>query len=276
MRCPTCNADLPDGLVRCTSCNTPLDDAAELGFDQQWDDPHASGVDPHASGLDLFTSAQGTREQPQPAPNHPGAPEPAPAPGPETSQAAVHTRIVTVDPEQERGTRIIDVSVPQVARRAGRQGGRDAKHGPTAGQGTAELSRGVEDLFDGMKRGYARMHRVDRLTTWIGFLALVSAFLPWRYELGRGLIAGIQGLGAASAAAFFLVLICIFARTARRRLTGLLLTLQILAAGGGTAVPIFVFLWQTGAAAKFGLHLTALGGAVTIVLTLMRLAVRNL
>jgi hypothetical protein len=273
MRCPTCNADLPDGLVRCTLCNTALDPAAELGFDQQWDDPQASGVE-------LYTSAQGTAEhaappehlaspaQPQPAPYLAGEPQPAP----EASQAAVHTRIVTMDPEQERGTRIVDVSVPQVARRAGRS---DTRKPRGADEAAAELGGGVEDLFDTMKRGYARMHRVDRLTTWVGLFALVAAFLPWRYKLGEGLIAGIQGLGGAAAAAFVVVLLCVFARTARRRLTGLLLALQVLAAGGGTVVPVFVFLFHTGTAASFGLYLTALGGAATIVLTLARLAVRN-
>jgi hypothetical protein len=270
MRCPTCNADLPDGLVRCTLCNTALDPAVELGFDQQWDDPQPSGVE-------LFTSAQGTADhqappaQPQPAPFHTGEPQPAPAP--ESSQAAVHTRIVTMDPEQERGTRIIDVSVPQVARRAGRPDPQQRRG--ASDQSAAGLSDGVEDLFDSMKLGYARMHRIDRLTTWVGFFALVAAFLPWRYELGEGLIAGIQGLGAAAAVAFAVVLLCVFARTARRRLTGLLLALQVLAAGGGTVVPVFVFLFHTETSARFGLYLAALGGAATIVLTLGRLAVRN-
>lgn len=268
MRCPTCNADLPDGLVRCTLCNTALDPAAELGFDQQWDDPHASGVE-------LFTSAQGTANHqaptagPQPASHHTGPVQPAP----EAGQAAVHTRIVTLDPEQERGTRIVDVSVPQVARRAGRPDARSRRG--AADQSAPGLNDGVEDLFDSMKLGYARMHRIDRLTTWVGFFALVAAFLPWRYELGEGLIAGIQGLGAGAAAAFAVVLLCVFARTTRRRLTGLLLALQVLAAGSGTVVPVFVFLFHTGTSARFGLYLTALGGVATIALTLGRLAVRN-
>lgn len=283
MRCPTCNADLPDGLVRCTLCNTALDPAVELGFDQQWDDPQASGVE-------LFTSAQGTAEhqaqpaqaqpaQAQPAAHHTGPVQPAPfhtsepAPAPESSQAAVHTRIVTLDPEQERGTRIVDVSVPQVARRAGKPDPQQRRG--ASDQSAAGLSGGVDDLFVSMKLGYARMHRIDRVTTWVGFFALVAAFLPWRYELGEGLIAGIQGLGAGAAAAFAVVLFCVFARTARRRLTGLLLALQVLAAGGGTVVPVFVFLFHTGTSARFGLYLTAVGGVATIVLTLGRLAVRN-
>jgi len=260
MRCPTCNGDLPDGLVRCTYCNTALPPGAAASLDELLGDPHASGVE-------LFTSARGTQERGGEA-----------SPPPDGSQAQIHTRIVSIDPEQERGTRIIEVSIPQVVRRAGRQGSHGAQDaaGRRAAADEAEsLGQGVDDLFDKLRLSYARMHRLDRITGWVALLALVSAFLPWRFDLVDGLLAGIQGLGAASAAAAAGVLCCIFARTVRRRLTGLLLTLQIVVAGICTAVPIFVFLGQTGLSSKYGLYMTAVTGAAVTTLTLLRLAVRN-
>jgi len=217
------------------------------------------------------------------------APEPARAPFGIPGQAVIPTRLETGDPQANRGTQIVEISLPPAVKRlrrapegreparATREESRDAASGRRAGGPAgfaveeSVVSRGVDEVIAGGRIFYTRMHPLDRWTVVSLALAFIASFLPWTYVRGEGLIAGIQEYGAASAVAAVLVLLCVWGRTARRRLGGLLIVLQILAAAGLTAVPVFRFMTSGEIQLSYGLYLTALMGAGVVLLTLARL-----
>lgn len=286
MRCPVCNADLPDGAVSCPVCGSDTRLSPEEAWDPNWNESQSSNAD-------LFTSTEGTRERDAAAPSPPTVPPPAPPPWAEGEngaaeeikpakplfggQAQIKTQIAPPDPQQERHTRIVDVSVPAVVRKVARQEEMAAKSGLKSRKREVdqEIGTGIEDLYEAVKLFYARMHRLDRITLWVAMATLVASFLPWSYTLGDGLMAGIQEFGIISAGATLVILFCLWARTAKRRLAGLLLALQVFSSAIVMAAPIYRIISASKVDFKFGLYLATLGGAVTAVLTLLRLAARN-
>lgn len=190
-------------------------------------------------------------------------------------QAQIETHIVSQDPEIDRNTRIVDVAIPGVVKKSMQEDhGWDYQRRKREGN-QSETDQEIEDVLAAIRMFYARMHRIDRWALWVSLLALVASFLPWSYVRGEGLVAGIQEYGAASGAAAAMMLLCIYMRTVRRRLSGMILSLQVLAAAGLTAVPIYRFVSSTGVEFRFGLYLTALAGTCAIMLTMARLAVRR-
>jgi len=188
--------------------------------------------------------------------------------GPFAPQERINTAVELLDPQADKGTRIIDVSLPAAIRKAVRQAKREeAEHRA----GSAAGSLGIEGLATSIRRFYARLHWIDRWTLLALGLSLFAAFLPWCYLPVEGLLAGIQDFGVFSAGAAAVALLCIYGRTARRRLSGLLLLLQIPVVAVVAAAPIYRFLFRGGAELSFGFYLTALGGLAAVVLTLMRL-----
>lgn len=222
----------------------------------------------------------------------PEAPPPAPPAGRSfgpASQAVIPTHIVTADPEKGRGTQIVDLSLPPVVRQMAaskKQKEREearaekaktaGKPGATIGVEESKVTQGIDEVMASIRLFYARMHRIDRWTFFAIVVAFVGAFLPWRVLRGEGLIAGIQEYGAGSAALSVLAFLCIYARTMRRRLTGLLIAAQLLVAVGLVAVPTLRFL-LAGAESELslGVYLSAAGGVAVVVMTLMRLARLN-
>jgi hypothetical protein len=281
-----CNAEVPDGEVSCPVCGSDTRQSPE----EAWD-PHREGS--RSSKVDLFTSAEGTREGEAAAPSPPPVPPPPPPPwagGEEGEaeeikpakplfggQAQIATQIAPPDPQQERHTRIVDVSVPAVVRKAAKQEEMAAEQGLKSKKRVVdqEIGTGIEDLYEAVKLFYARMHRLDRITLWVALATLVASFLPWSYTLGDGLMAGIQEFGIVSAVATLLILFCLWARTAKRRLAGLLLAVQVFSSAVVIAAPIYRIISASKVDFKLGLFLAVLGGAVTAVLTLLRLAARN-
>jgi len=224
--------------------------------------------DPRAS-QEVFTSARPTAEV---------TPAQRQAFGAGVQQAQISTHIVEVDVEQQRNTRIVDVSVPGIVRKAAAR--RTASQGGAASsrEQSAEgdpLNESIDRLSDSAHMIYARMHRVDRVTFVVNFLTFIAAFLPWRHVLGEGLVSGIEGLGAACAGFAALIALFIYIRTARRRLAGLVLLLQLICAAGVVAVPVYLFFYQPGLGFHVGLYATALCGALVIFLTFVRMAVRS-
>jgi len=238
--------------------------------------PDAPELDIARRSQEVYTSARSTGEVPPPP-----AGQPTPAPQRRTfgegAQASIHTSIVNADPEIDRHTRIVDVSIPGVVRKAARQQNVPSARKPGRGQPVVEaesLSESIDQLGQSARMVYARMHRVDRIGLVFTFVSFVAAFLPWRHVLGEGLVSGIEGLGAASAGGALLIGVCIYIRTAKRRLAGLVLLLQLILAAGVVAVPVYLFFYQPGLDFHVGLYAAALSGSVVILLTFARMAVR--
>jgi len=204
--------------------------------------------------------------------------------GPNDDQSVVGTRVVSLDPEGSRGTKIVDLSNTPAARKASRKGSKKSRPrtpgSPMAVFRNLEVeesgvSEGIDDLLKTLRLFYARLHRLDRWTVWALVAAFLASFLPWNYELGRGLMAGIQGFGTISAALSICAIICIYMRTARRRLSALLLLLQLLLCAGVAAVPVYSVFYLDRSDLTYGVYLTGLAAAVVLVLTLGRLSRLN-
>lgn len=268
---------MPDNAAACPACGEELL-LDPLADDVLWDDSPTPAPAQDAYGStpvqEVYTSARGTAEM-----SAAQAPPPPPAPGRQTFggglQANIATNIVDVDPEKDRHTRIVEVSVPAVVRRAASTPVASAPQDRGKKAQDAALDRSIEDLGDSIRLFYARMHRIDRITFWAAVLTFIAAFLPWRDALGEGLLSGIEELGGISAGCSALVILCIYGRTARRRLAGLVLLAQLIVASGAVAVPVYQFFYQPGLEFQIGLYATALLGGAVIVLTFMRLAVRS-
>jgi hypothetical protein len=230
------------------------------------------------------------RSAPPPPPAAAPAPAAPRAPFGPPGQSVIPTRLETGDPEANRGTQIVDINLPPAVRRLARQSARDDKEGRRAGATAASdgrsapgsgkgnlaveesgVSRGVDELFTSARLFYSRMHGIDRWTFMALALAFVGSFLPWSYVRGEGLQAGIQEYGVLSALAALLSFLCVYGRTARRRMTGLLLALQVLAAAALVGVPISRFLTASEVQFSYGLYFTAAGGVGVVLLTLARL-----
>jgi hypothetical protein len=316
MRCPRCNTVVPKEAEICPHCGEELmveslssvdlealwEDAVTPATGHQLDGSQVAARRGEGSQAEVYTSApsgpqvaarlQASAQPPVQPPEPPvldeggppplpaaAAAEPQPARVPFGGQAQIATHIASGDPEAHRNTRIVEVSVPAVVRRAARaQAPAPVAKKPAQQPGAtsaASINKSIDEAGEGIRLFYARMHRVDRWAFWITMVSFVAAFLPWRYVLGEGLRSGIEGFGVASAGAAAVVVLCIYARTARRRLTGLVLLLQLVAAAGMTAVPVYCFFSEPGLAFHAGLYLTAIGGAATIILTFTRMAVRT-
>jgi hypothetical protein len=217
------------------------------------------------------------------------APDPAPAPGGRSfgpaSQAQISTHIVSADPEAQRGTQVVDLSLPAVVRQlaaskkakdreeARSERAKGAPGKPGIGVEESRVTQGIDEVMASLSLLYARMHRIDRWTLVALAVAFVGAFLPWRNVRGEGLLAGIQDYGAISVGVSLLTFLCIYARTVRRRLAGLVIVLQLLIAAGLTAVPVLRFMLAGGESdLSVGLYISGAGGVAVEVLTLMRLA----
>lgn len=183
-------------------------------------------------------------------------------------EAGIHTRIVELDPEGDRHTRIVDVSVPAMVRRAARERVAEARGGLQEDEAPPTL---IEDMMTGLRHFYLRMHRLDRWTAWLLGLCFIGAFLPWRRVLGLGLVSGIEGYGGISAGASALAFTFLYLRTERRRLAGLMISLQLLAVIGIAGAPIFLVLGRTGQHFAFGFFMTGLGAGIALLLSLARL-----
>jgi hypothetical protein len=241
--------------------------------------PPESGPEPKparpAFGAQAEIATNILNAEPGPEPGPEPEPEPEPARPAFGGQANIATHIVDTDPEKDRNTKIVDVSVPAMVRRAKQDKPQEPLPTRKAHGDAPKSAEPLEDLSKKVRLFYARMHRVDRLTFWITLLTFISAFLPWRNVLGRGLVSGIEGLGGASAGGALLVGLCIYSRTVRRRLAGLVLFLQLIAAAAIVAAPVYIFFYQRAPGVHIGFVATALGGAAIVILTFARMAVRS-
>jgi hypothetical protein len=258
----------------------------------------AGATGPHrvvASSRRATSESRRAAELPGAAEPDDDAPDDAPRDRPFGAQADVATRIVTLDPEADRNTRIVDLNLPAVVKKVVKErehekekvrvrepakegsGGADAPKRPAAFRGIAveesRVSRGLDEMGESVRVFFSRMHRMDRRTSWALAVAFLGAFLPWSHVRGEGTLAGIQEYGSLAAVASGLAFVCIYLRTARRRLTALVLGGQVLLAAALVAIPIFRILTEGDLAdLAYGVYITALGGAAVVLLTLARLA----
>jgi hypothetical protein len=182
-------------------------------------------------------------------------------------QEVIGTQIVTIDPQLERQTRIVEVAVPPMVRRAVREKER------AAAAGAHEEQQGglLDDFGIDARHFYLRMHRLDRLTSWLLALAFLFSFLPWQRVTGVGWVSGVEGFGSLSAGLALIAFGCIYWRTVRRRLAGALMTLQLLVIAGVGAIPMVWFLTNRDLQLSFGSYGTVLAAAIAVLLSLARL-----
>ncbi len=210
--------------------------------------PAGFNPDPSASAFDGVAGASAAPTNSDPA-----------------QQGAIATRIVDLDPEGGRQTRIVDVNVPAVVRRAARERAQENDRD----ESPASL---IEESLTSLRHFYMRMHRFDRWTCWLLLAAFVSAFMPWQRLRGVGLVSGLEGLGWGSIVASLVAFGCLYWRMERRRLSGLLITLQMLFVAGVAGAPLLRLLYRTpGIGLVFGVYTTLGFAALALVFTFLRL-----
>ncbi len=238
-------------------------------------------------------AATGLQDQKTPVPAPPVGPglqdqkTPVPAPGaspfnrPDSSggQAGVGTQVVNMDPQTERGTRIVDINLPPMVKKARQKMNRPrlGSQGRTFRRGAMDLdesdiSRGMDEVLSSLKLFYKRLHRFDRWAVWVIAMAFLGAFFPWQYEKGVGLISGVQTVfGICSASVAFLTFLWIYLRTARRRLATSMLLLQLITSTSLLALPLYQIFSTELLEFRFGIYFCTTASAVVVALTLARL-----
>ena len=314
MRCSNCNAEIAQGLQVCSNCQAPV--APPPGGPPAWQAPATTpngqaDLPTPPDGRQL--PAAGQQQTPPPVPGapaagglsaHPTQAPNTPPPGatglqnqktpvnppraggfpgnrPDSSggQADVGTRVVSMDPQSERGTRIVDINLPPMVKKARQKMNRPrlGSTGRTFKRGAIDLdesdiSRGMDEFLASMKLFYKRLHRFDRWAVWVLAMAFFGAFLPWQYEQGVGLLSGIQSIyGMASASAAFLTFLWIYLRTARRRLGPAMLLLQIVTGTSLVAIPLYQIFSTELLDFRFGIYFCTVASCVVVALTLARL-----
>lgn len=313
MRCSNCNADVPPDLHVCGACGTPIApplpaagwnnaDTNPSAADDAPTPPNGTNTPPPVpqpaptGGLQAMSTqapgqppgqVQGVAPPAQPAATGLADEKtPVPAPGaspfnrPDSSggQSGVGTRVVQMDPQTDRGTRIVDINLPPMVRKARQKMNRSlGTQGRTFKRGALDLdesdiSRGMDEFNASMKLFYKRLHRFDRWAVWVLMLAFLGAFFPWSYELGIGLVSGVQGLfGMGTAALAMLTFLWIYLRTARRRLGPAMLMLQIVTATGLMGMPLYQLFSTELLDFRFGIYFCTTAAGAVVALTLARL-----
>lgn len=293
MRCPACKAEIDTAATVCPRCRASLEPGDSLNL---WGESVAE-----VSGPELLTSARRTADvsaaeavaavsraraarqvaQAVPSGSAPRARSedgsPAAAGGPAVAsgggrrfgpQATIATSHVGGDPEAERGTQIVDISLPPMVKQAAR---RATAEGELA---DSQVGRRVAQDLASLRLLYGRMQRLDRGTLWALLLAVLGCFLPWVQVRGEGLVAGIQDLtGVVSLSAALLAVAGLVVRTARRRLTGVLLIAQALLVAALAGVPVYRIIIGGGEQQlSVGPFITVAAAGAAVVITLLRLA----
>ncbi|MBK6849160.1 MAG: hypothetical protein IPG96_17060 [Proteobacteria bacterium] len=184
-------------------------------------------------------------------------------------ERALATRVVTLDREGERATRLVDVEVPAMVKRAGRQ--REGQLGgpaPTAA-GELVLLGELPAWIGGVRR---QLHPRDRTTLWALGVCFLGGFVPWYHVRVEGLLAGVEGLGLLSAAQALLAVGLLVGRTLRRRWALELLVAQTVLIAGAIAVPVYELLRGALGAWYLGAGLTVAAGGVALGFSLARLS----
>lgn len=258
--------------------------------------PHRPALRPSLSGgpgpspFDLT----GPHPQVEAAPRQPRIRDLIPGPGPEAAppdgeeegasgdQARLATRVVSLDPEAQRGTRIVEISLPKIVKKAARERASEPSPSSSSAQRSGRkgalsldesgVSRGLDETLATLKLFYARLGAMDRAALWLLCAVFLASFLPWLRVPSYGLTAGIQDYGLLTAPLAVLTVLCIYARTMRRRLTFVFLLLQLLGAAALVAVIVYRYISGVDLEFTYGIYLTVLLAALAVLATLARLA----
>lgn len=236
MLCPQCNAEIPDDSVICRYCDAILDDAyfaASGGTDEVETQPRArvEKVNPNAAPTD---------------PNQPPV-----------GAAPMSTRILQLDPEREKETRIVRVSDLPTRRAPGT--------GRAALDPEAEEEAG--DLWARVSLSYRRLRPADKLALWCMLALFVSVFLPWFNIRGEGFVSGIERRGVLAAIFAGLAMAVFWIRVSLRWI--LLVLLQIAFIVGAALVAGYVLLNPDNAPRSFGLYVTLGAGTAAVITSLL-------
>lgn len=236
MQCPFCNAPLDRGALTCDSCHAWVTPGRRLRARQTGAGARA-GAEPQAS-----------------------------------SQAHVATKVVSLDVERERPTRLVEVNVPAVVKRTVRQKARAARRGGPGDAQDVEEEPLLDYLQQGLSAYFKSMSPGDRRTFWALVLAALGVFLPWTHVFGQGLVSGVEGYGLAALVPAVVGLGCLHLRLVRRRLRWALMMLQVVASAAVIAVPVYMVVTKTLPGWHVGVIVTVLGGLVALPLSLVRAA----
>ncbi|MBK8482279.1 MAG: hypothetical protein IPL40_14110 [Proteobacteria bacterium] len=273
MRCPTCRRVLPDYALHCEHCAEAEPGEPAGGVAALRPQPAAQGgATPSLShrlltrdgpaGDPVMTSA----EPHERAEGRPPTDQATAAGG--RGEKALATRVVTLDREGERATRIVEVEVPAMVKRSMRQREREEGAGPPAAPRELVLLGELPAWFGGVRR---QLHARDRATLWALGGCFLGAFLPWYYVRVEGLRAGVEGLGWISAALALLAVVLLVARTLRRRWALELLLAQTVLIAGAVALPTYEGIRGALGAYYLGAGLTIGAGLAALIFSLARL-----
>jgi len=280
MRCPNCRRVLPDYALHCDHCAAGGDPAAGVGSAPParraeglaslargpLKDQVMTSAEPEDRGAsrERVGSSSGDRSATGAAR---GSRDAVGGGGP--GERALATRVVALDREGERATRLVDVEVPALVKRAGRQ--REGQLGgpaPTAA-GELVLLGELPAWIGGVRR---QLHPRDRTTLGALGLCFLGGFVPWYHVRVEGLLAGVEGLGLLSVAQALLAVGLLVGRTLRRRWALELLVAQTVLIAGAIAVPVYELLRGALGAWYLGAGLTVAAGGVALGFSLARLS----
>jgi|GEM_PF-5862224 hypothetical protein len=250
MRCPDCHNQVEANTQVCANCGAIVSSLFTNGFEDFTQSKVAVGQAPQApQGTDVDVVAIDDDTRP-------------------ANQRDIGTQIVEMDPESQRGTQIVEVAVPRVVRQA-------AKSQEVGGVGARDATDGAGhdingDLDQALRHFYLRLSGIDRLALASLCATFIFSFFPWTEVVGVGWVSGIEGLGAGTAVAAVLSIFLLWLRSAYRRFAALTLVGQLIFAAIATALPIYLSISAHGVTVAYGLALTALAGALSIVLSLLR------
>lgn len=268
MRCPTCRRSLPDYALHCEHCAAaarPQPPAGGREAVPRVDDAVMTSAEandlrrPSARGR---VSPQGAGSARPSARAENGAPPPGGA-----GERALHTRVVALDREGERATRIVEVELPAIVKRSlrEREGGAPADRAP------AELAL-LGELPALIARVGRQLHPRDRTTLWALAVTFLGTFLPWYHQRVVGLLAGVEGRGLVSAILVPVAVALLLGRSLRRRWAFGLLLGQTVSIAGVVAVPVYELVRGALGAWYLGAGATMAAGVAALAFSLARLS----
>ena len=319
MQCHQCLTEIPEGTIICPSCDAILDQsflaeleesAATARAARRADGAQAApgGHDPRAAPGGPRSAYHHEAHQPAAGVASPSVASPStdladlaaagvPADGsgwpPSESgepgfQQEVATRIIELDPERDRATRITnlaDIAEPPRPSARPRTAGERPESAPMPPravssprrEGALRRLRGLEldesavsRDFDAtlvqLREAYRRLDRLDKAVLFTLTAMFVTSLLPWFYTRGIGLIAGVQDYGVLSAVFAALAIGAFVVRAFRRRRSGPLVIVEVACAMLATAVACYrgFTLADVGTHAVAGLYLTAVAGLAAV------------
>ncbi len=147
---------------------------------------------------------------------------------PPTPHAGRATRVLGLDPERQKETRVLQIQAPPKLPPNRPDDLEDAD---------AILSSDFEAALESLTSLYRRLKKAERFSFWVALAAFVAAFSPWYHVEGRGLVSGVETVGWSSALLIGAALVVTYLRLSLRwSAWGAILQFLLLSAGGMAAI----------------------------------------